>query len=1596
MSTERARSLSPTKDNSSRTNTLGSIRSAKNLSIQEFSKTSTLQPPSAANGVPPDTVDQEIDTRLRGLPQPPSNFQTATGESIGTAMPLSRAGTLSWQQRPSSRGSTGPRSRPVSILTSDSDSQKPRQESTDRVVDGDGTKSRGQIAQSLGAKDPTWFMQTQDRGLGSAAYRKNQEHISDTASMTGSMRLPGMSRESTIELEDRMSPPMESVRSHSPYEYPERGVSRQAPNHSTSASISSAFGVRSPLPTLESQILEPLLSDTASSLGGDSSTCRPLAMSPSQGRISPERMDRPISPTKGLGGFVQSAMMKRSDSVNKRWSAQAGPGLSRGNSVMSDVSSYGTTRYPRGGITPLAESRPNGISGENSPAINSRPGSSQSNATVTRSADWNERPGSSTSLTNNKPEPVLNDSHPSLNQVGKPSPPVNDMTIAPASPSKRWSPSKASWLENAINKQDSPRAKLPAPQQPAWMADIARAKQQRGSVDLSKGTNFKEVAIGGLVRSPPPGAGYKPPSIGALSSGFNAGLASKPQAGILDEMSREASTPEQTNENAGSPTSHPAQVRSAAQAESETRPVESPRDTRSQEGLTDPPSVQKTVSGANVGMTSPTAAKTKPETPPKKDFKSTLKSRNIGAEFKDSDEPEFKNVFGKLKRTQTQNYVAPDEFRDNIMRGKAGLAQTGGPKKTERKDEFKESILQKKQKMVAPSASTRITSASSKTSDQSTPEAIAKRNALIKSDSMTSNGNANERNQAAKPEALAKLQHLRDKPEPIPPKSQSSASAPPSKNSGPKGALGGTFASSLSGVLQRGPSPMTGQPSVTPHASDISEKTSMPAANTEPTSTGPQLTHATKARAKGPKRRLPTSSKQSRSVGNESSVGASNSKQLPSENQPFGVSSVTKPRPSIINPSTPQSRPLSNITNSNNSNRKVSQPNSPRKPSTSIIIAEDLKPASPISQRHSREIQTNTSPVLQQKPPTSSKAKKNSGVVSSPPRPLSDTLSRRPAVQERCLSPVQQPLEQPKRGNDSPEPEMSLPSVKDAAALWGQSQKSAQSALPKSPVKLPTSKDEEAALEEARLKPTQTVRLGIKAPTRDLDTQQNRNGTSPAIQSPKSPPLPGKKPVSVTGRAASTHLTPTKMAQSSKSILTKSSDATELFASIFDGYPNSSGNTNVDTQTAVNSRASDDNLQKIKTLRKQISEVTSNGKSIPVPPQQEHILFEESLYLCTHIFGTPSGQRTTEVYLWCGDGVSSASVEDAQLFAKKVAKDTNGQLIVLKQGKETTNFFQALGGIVITRRGSSRRAAPSKSSGAGYMLCGRQHVGQIAFDEIDYSPQSLCTGFPYIVSTPSGKLYLWKGVGSGADELGCARLIGMDLGLTGDIEEIDEGREPDAFWKIFAEGNRNIAISTGTSPQHWHLRPSCEKYSTRLFATDSETPRPKSSSGFMSWGRRGSAPSSDANAASTMQVKEIMPFTQSDLVDGGIFVLDTFFEVFMYVFLFPTGVFLTNMAHSIFTIRSFCPAPQHKSSKLATFRTALVFAQEYGILAASAEDRPFVPVASVVICIRNNSGIGKDADEIPEGMRRAFRKWDDSVIGKCKVLPLTAALEATG
>lgn len=336
---------------------------------------------------------------------------------------------------------------------------------------------------------------------------------------------------------------------------------------------------------------------------------------------------------------------------------------------------------------------------------------------------------------------------------------------------------------------------------------------------------------------------------------------------------------------------------------------------------------------------------------------------------------------------------------------------------------------------------------------------------------------------------------------------------------------------------------------------------------------------------------------------------------------------------------------------------------------------------------------------------------------------------------------------------------------------------------------------------------------------------------------------------------------------------------------------------------------------KIRTLRKQMQELSGDGKLTTRSAQEEHILFQDSMYICVHEFGDSTGAKHVEVYLWSGNGVPDPTVDDVQIFARDIAKQSHGKLVSFKQGKETPNFFEALGGIVITRRGSRPGTKP-------YMLCGRRHLGHLAFDEVDLSLKSLCSGFPYLVVSPTGKVFLWVGCGCSNEERSGARLMGMDLGETGELTELEEKSETPEFLSIFPSSE---GTTIPRSADHWRFKPAAVKYRPRLFKFEQRT---VASSGWgsqlqvsslfspasglfrrPSWSSMSSHPSSPEpqpqqhrptefpwpqnltpstpksppTAASNVKVSitEIMPFCQRDLEAEYIYVLDAFFEMYM-------------------------------------------------------------------------------------------------------------------
>ncbi|GAB1212231.1 hypothetical protein ATERTT37_001363 [Aspergillus terreus] len=781
--------------------------------------------------------------------------------------------------------------------------------------------------------------------------------------------------------------------------------------------------------------------------------------------------------------------------------------------------------------------------------------------------------------------------------------PVVSRTMDP----KRWSPTKATWLESALNRPESPRHKRQPSQQASWVKE----RQSRGSVDLGRVNSFKEVTPVGLMRTAAPGSHGKTSSISGLPDVFGILDASKtkdePAESMQTSSEETAQTPMDDAIKDKADEKVPGKVDEVVEEKMEgveENTKETPdekfggkleQNAEEQIGMNGDvtrkraPSLlvpsPKSVDAPLSSPRDPLLNRPKPQSPVI-DFRANLRKREVIKDQSPKEEPEFKNVFGRLRKAEASNYVAPDELKENILKGKAALNATGGPKKSQRIDELKESILKQKDAMKANGGSLRRNTAGENDAPMKVvPEAIAVRQNLTKSSSARSNPSSPSRQEPTTP------RDLRDQQAPLTSQEFEQLGNPPS-------------------------------PEVTPvehgHAQD-------------------DLTAA------------------------------------------------------VADPS----------------------------------VTEEA-----------------------------TESKEHDMVdISGKPGP-------------------------------------------------------------------------EATAETSIMKTPKPVR----AP-------------------------PSESVVQDTTEPAATEGPATKVPQADESL--------EAISAFFKTFPKSSDRVNIDPQLMLLGK--NDN-QKIRTLKKQIWEITGDGKRQDLPANQEYILYEGSMYLCVHAFEL-DGNIRSEAHLWCGDDVPDAAVDDAHSFSRKVAKDNGCKLETIKQGKETARFIQALGGILIIRRGSSSRS----SSSAFFMLCGRKHLGQMVFDEVDFSRRNLCSGYPFVISAMFGKLYLWKGKGSSAEEVGAARLISMDLGLTGEFEEVAESDEPDTFFDAFThDGEKGDYMRS----DYWPLKPNHEHFRLRLLRVDHELGQ---RSGF--WLRRSGSSSPIIRPNDTVQ--EVEPFCQRDITSRGIYVLDAFFEIYV-------------------------------------------------------------------------------------------------------------------
>ncbi|KAJ5488248.1 hypothetical protein N7453_011702 [Penicillium expansum] len=812
---ERARSLALTDDSS----TLNIARlSASSISVRSIDPPEHLEPtpqmPQTPGPEPPipsavdsnqDTEASNTDKRRGSVP----DFGIDSPSRTRSPLSRSRAGTLPWQQRPSSRdfnvspGSTSPTRSPTRA-------SHLRNLST---ASDENTLSRLQFGFPRPSKDAPVLPPSPNREAESLAHSEKEEQTDSQTDVGAGHQEPEVGEESSTELdkvealEERSSPS------------PGTGSRDSNMSHRFSVSSVSATGLGSPVHLSETPKLEPRQND--------SSFEESVSPSPTQRRMSPERT-RSTSPTKGLGGFVQSAMMRRSDSVSKRWSAQTPQGLGRSNSIVSNRSSVAGPSLSE--MTPPTLGR----IGREPSTLLQRPGSSHSEAT-TETTERPTTPADRDSVNFESPGKSFRPNHSrSASSATADGSDAQSPFVSKTMDPRRWSPNKASWLESALNRPELPRQTTRPPSQPNWAKD----RQSRVSIGIPSeeiggsgpslpaspvkeavpespsGFPFKKQSISGSslhrnsvsdtpsefpfkrpgtaggsaggspegkLKETPPESPWdslsKSPSArahhstGTLSQSFRQN--SHPRGPSLDPWNPEAKLKEivpQSPSVLGSPDAgktkeetsaspspvdealnalsggEPAEeTKSASPAKIENESLELPAAEESEPQSTptrrDPPDSLSPKPNFSISTSSrgPISPKAKPQSPVL-DFRANLRKREVVKDNGDNKEPEFKNVFGRLKKTETRNYVAPDELKGNILRGKAALNNTGGPKKTERVDEFRKSLVSRKDEMKAGGGSIRRNTAGEQDAPpkqtEVVPEAIAMRQNMTRANSL--------------------------------------------------------------------------------------------------------------------------------------------------------------------------------------------------------------------------------------------------------------------------------------------------------------------------------------------------------------------------------------------------------------------------------------------------------------------------------------------------------------------------------------------------------------------------------------------------------------------------------------------------------------------------------------------------------------------------------------------------------------------------------------------------------------------------------------------------------------------------------------------
>ncbi|MFT7801106.1 advillin [Arapaima gigas] len=256
-----------------------------------------------------------------------------------------------------------------------------------------------------------------------------------------------------------------------------------------------------------------------------------------------------------------------------------------------------------------------------------------------------------------------------------------------------------------------------------------------------------------------------------------------------------------------------------------------------------------------------------------------------------------------------------------------------------------------------------------------------------------------------------------------------------------------------------------------------------------------------------------------------------------------------------------------------------------------------------------------------------------------------------------------------------------------------------------------------------------------------------------------------------------------------------------------------------------------------------------NLELVPVEPKLYGYFYGGDCYLILYTYNV-HGKKNYLLYIWQGRHASQDELAASAFQAVSLDQKYGGQPVQVRitMGKEPRHFMAMFKGkMVVFEGGTSRNGGEEPEPPVRlFQVCGSEPLNTKAI-EVPAIAASLNSNDVFLLISQTGT-YLWCGKGSSGDERAMAKEVSSTIGQ-GFEETVAEGLEPIEFWNLLG----------GKAPyaNDKRLQQVVLDHHPRLFECSNKTGR------FI--------------------VTEIGHFTQDDLSEDDVMLLDTWDQIFLWV-----------------------------------------------------------------------------------------------------------------